>query len=72
MDVWSDFKSVWVLFILDIIFMYIGKGIQDYDGYSAIFNDSIQDLNANIRGLYTGYNNKDGNCYNLIKPYYKP
>lgn len=48
------------------------KGIQDYGGYSAIFNDSIQDLNANIRGLYTGYNNKDGNCYNLIKPYYKP
>lgn len=48
------------------------SGTQDYGGYSSILNDSAEDLVADAKGIYTGYKNKTGNCYDMMKSHYKP
>ena len=45
-----------------------GKG--NYKNYSDIFNDSWEDLKADVAGLRMGYNNPDQNCDELIGAIY--
>ena len=48
------------------------NGTRDWDGYGSILKDSGKDLVADAIGLYKGITNPQDNCYNLMKPYYKP
>ncbi|MBQ8480911.1 MAG: hypothetical protein IJ532_00055 [Alphaproteobacteria bacterium] len=35
-------------------------------------SDSANDLVADAKGIYKGYNNPTGNCYDMMKSYYNP
>lgn len=48
------------------------RGTQDYGGYLSILGDSVNDLIADARGIYTGYTNREANCYDMMKSYYDP
>lgn len=48
------------------------SGKQDYGGYSSILEDSAKDLAADARGIYVGYTNQTGDCYDMMKSYYNP
>lgn len=48
------------------------SGQQDYGGYLSILGDSAKDLVADAKGIYKGYNNPTGDCYDMMKSYYNP
>ncbi len=48
------------------------SGKQDYGGYLSILGDSAEDLVADAKGIYSGYTNQTGNCYDIMKSYYNP